>query len=249
MAVKEMETQVSRLTDLFRSRLNSLKFAIAVWAIQAASLALWLVNYYMERAAFAETSSRMGIPSPIIERRPETFLFLIAGSVVNAAVLYYAYRKTSETFDDYQLRLEMANASPRLAESYSMANPLIYPVRGLFGRLMQWNFALVSVSNFFYALGFSWLFVLALQIFFFWYPIPTVGLDPVVLEMSMTFWIKRFVFYGINAVLFWILASWSTLNFLRTYRMYRLLEVRSEETERELAPKYGIPIPSERERA
>lgn len=193
-------------------------------------MVLWLVNYYVERAA---------LPDLIVERRPETMLSLVALSVLNIVVLCYSYTRTSQMLKDYMLRVQVAAVSPKLLEPYSMASPLIYGVRDLL-RVTPLAFALVSFNSLMAGLSLSVLLVGA----FHWFGVSMwlVASDPVLLETLMNLWAKRFLFYGVNAGLFWILVVWSALSSLRIIRMHRVLERSYEEQMRDLAAKYPSPL-------
>jgi len=211
-----METP--KLDQLFDSRLNSLKFGIAVMVIHGVSIILWLVNYYIEYATYTQLELETGIPNPIIQRSSFTFLYVALGAVVDAILLCVLYLHTKYSFNEYRLRVGMETVLPEFTESYSIAHPLIYSMRNMF-RSAAACLGVVAFVTVHPSLGYSWLFVTTIPYFSIWLSL-IESLSPLMRNEVWVFWTKRLVFYGTNAVLFWTFLVWSVLSFFRSYQTY-----------------------------
>jgi len=219
-----METP--KLDKLFRNRLNSLKFGIAVMLFHGVSIILWLVNYYVEYATYAQLEIETGIPNPIIQRSPFTFLSVAVGAIVDAILLCLFYVYTRYSFKEYKRRIEVETISSEFAGSYSMVHPLIYSMRDFFRNAVVCLGAVVwfTVQPLYM---YSWLFVTTIPYLSMWLS-RVESLSPSMRNEVWMFWIKRLVFYGANAALFWIFLVWSGLSFFSSYQMYSRLTKKYE---------------------
>ena len=141
-------------------------------------------------------------------------------------------------FRDYLLRLQMTRASPDLVGLYSLARPLIYVMRDLFSTNTV-TLGVIVVFAFLPAAGFLMLFFQALN----WFQVflnlsESVAFDPILFSELMNVWIKRLVFYGVNAVLLWTFVFWSAMNLFRTHEMRKL--VQPERIDKALEARFGI---------
>lgn len=218
--------EAPKLDQLFSSRLNSLKFGIVVMGVHGVSVILWLINYYIEYATYAQLELETGIPNPIIQRGPFTFLGVVSGAVVNALLLCGLYFDTRDSFKEYRRRIEMETISPEFAELYSIAHPLIYIMRNI-SRNEAVYLGVVALVTVYPLLGYSWLFVTTIPYFSMWLSL-IESLHPLMRNEVWVFWTKRLVFYGANAVLFWIFLVWSGVSFFRSHRIYSRLTKKYE---------------------
>jgi hypothetical protein len=107
-----------------------------------------------------------------------------------------------------------------------MANPFIYVVRSLFDWDML-GFGVIAVSGLSYAFGYSMLLFGAMTGFNSFLSLSRiVSIDMTVFSEMMNVWMRRLVFYGVNAGLLWVFVFWSALNLFKTYRMYRLVRAK-----------------------
>jgi hypothetical protein len=218
--------EAPKLDQLFSSRLNSLKFGIVVMGAHGVSVLLWLINYYIEYATYAQLELETGIPNPIIQRSPFTFLSVASGAVVDAILLCGLYVHTRYSFKEYRLRIETETILPEFAELYSVSHPLIYIMRNIFRNAVVYLGVVVWVTVL-PSLGYSWLFVTTIPYFSMWLSM-IESLHPLMRNEVWVFWTKRLVFYGANAILFWMFLAWSGLSFFRSYRMYSHLTKKYE---------------------
>ena len=218
--------ETPKLDQLFSSRLRSLRLGIAVMVIHGVSVILWLVNYYVEYATYAQLELETGIPNPIIQRGPFSFLWVVSGAVISALLLCGLYFDTRNSFKEYGRRIEIEAISPEFADLHSMVHPLIYSIRN-FSRNEAAYLGVVSLVTIYPLLGYSWLFVTTIPYFNMWLSM-IESLHPLVRNEVWVFWIKRLVFYGANAVLFWIFLLWSVVSFFRSHETYSRLTKKYE---------------------
>jgi hypothetical protein len=219
MFVREMDIEMPRLESLFRSRLNSLKFGMATFVVFELSMLLWLVNRHLEYLGFVQEALKTGLPAPPAIP-PHDVLSLVAFSLPDLAILYYVYRLTSRAFIEYRLRLEMARLSPRLAESYASAYPLIYLMRDLLDKTTKGLVVMLVLVLPFVMQGVTFLILFSIALDIFTDLARALGS---VSDWMMIFYGRRFILYGVNAVLPWFFLAWSALDCLKTYRMRRIV--------------------------
>ena len=224
-----MRSEMPRLDGLFRGRLSSLRFGVVVWAVQAVTLVLWLFNSYLEWTVFAQLSLHTGFPNPVVETPPLLYLPLVGESAVMAVILYLLYRRASKAFEEYRFRLDVARASPDVAGLYSVANPFVYGVRDLLD-IDVLIFGVIVVCGLTAAFGYSMLLFGAMTEFSFFLTLSRlVPVDMTVFSEMMNVWMRRFVFYGVNALLMWVFTFWSGLSLFKTRRMSTLVGAKNME--------------------